>query len=80
VKSYLDEIATAQDPTSAETKDAMKEKGAKIFIPHSVDFPGDLESAWAIWDAVYAGVKAGGKLFKDSEVFAEVDEWLAGRR
>jgi hypothetical protein len=40
------------EPTAAETKSQTKAKGPEEWFPHSVDFAGDLEVAWKLWDAV----------------------------
>jgi hypothetical protein len=52
MKSYLDELAMNPDPTSEETKSQAKAKGPGEWFPHSVDFAGDLQIAWKLWDAV----------------------------
>ncbi|KAK4998773.1 hypothetical protein LTR66_002073 [Elasticomyces elasticus] len=58
VKSYLDEIVHQSSPTELETRNSIKEKGAREWFPHVPDFSGDLDRAFILWDAVYAGVKA----------------------
>ncbi|KAI9718407.1 MAG: hypothetical protein M1812_004128 [Candelaria pacifica] len=80
VKSYLDELAVYEDPSSAAAKDAVKAKGPADWIPNSVDFVGDLYRAFKLWDAVYAGVKVAGKEVQGGELWTEVDQWLAKRR
>ena len=52
VKSYLDELAGQQDPTSPSAREAVRQKGPAEWFPHSVDYAGDLEKAFKIWDAV----------------------------
>lgn len=52
VKSYLDDLADSQDPTSPETRQHVKTKGVGPWFPHAVDFEGDLERAFSLWDAV----------------------------
>jgi hypothetical protein len=80
VKSYLDELTVHEDPTSQEAKDAVLETASKRYFPQCVGLPTDLNVAFSLWDAVYAGVKASGNLVKERKVWDEVDEWLAGRR
>ena len=56
MKSYLDELAMNPDPTAEETKEHAKAKGPDEWFPHSVDFAGDLQIAWKLWDAVCSAV------------------------
>lgn len=51
-KSYLDELAARVDSTSDAAKKEVKKKGSEEWIPNSVDFTADLESAFRLWDAV----------------------------
>jgi hypothetical protein len=47
-----------------------------------VDFAGDLKKAFELWDALYEGVKNGGKEIPEQsrKLWGETDEWLAARR
>ncbi|KAH0547560.1 hypothetical protein FGG08_000285 [Glutinoglossum americanum] len=80
MKSYLDELAMNPDPTSEETKSQAKIKGPEEWFPHSVDFAGDLQIAWKLWDAIVGAVRVAGREVKEGEKWAEVDSWLAKRR
>ncbi|KAI9860754.1 MAG: hypothetical protein M1813_005677 [Trichoglossum hirsutum] len=80
MKSYLDELAMNPDPTSEETKSQAKAKGPGEWFPHSVDFAGDLQIAWKLWDAIVGAVRVAGKDVKEGEKWAEADSWLAKRR
>ena len=82
VKSYLDEVVANADPTSPETKAAVLETASTRYFPQSEDFVGDLKTAFALWDAVFEGVKGSGNLIKDSEkkFWGEADGWLGARR
>lgn len=80
VVSYLDELVGRPDPQSDDTKKEVRNKGPSEWFPHGTNFRGDLENAFKLWDAVYAGIKAGGDLIKDRKVFDEVDSWLAPLR
>ncbi|KAI9763500.1 MAG: hypothetical protein M1835_007801, partial [Candelina submexicana] len=71
VKSYLDELAVYDDPGSEAAKNAVKAKGTTDWIPNSVDFVGDLDRAFRLWDAIYAGVKVAGKEIQGGEVWTE---------
>ena len=51
----------------------------KLFA-HVSSMPKNLEDAFKIWDAVYAGVQVAGKEAKDAKAFADADEWLKTRR
>ncbi|KAI9831325.1 MAG: hypothetical protein M1819_005099 [Sarea resinae] len=80
VKSYLDELMAQPDPTSPATRDTVKAKGPNEWFWHVVDFTGDLEIAFRLWDAVFKGVQAAGSDVKDSTMWADADAWLAQRR
>lgn len=51
VRSYLDDLPTADDPTSPETRAEAKIKGSEWF-QHTLDYPGNLDKAFRLWDAV----------------------------
>lgn len=50
--SYLGELLSGPRPTTQQTKDAARETGATKWFPHAIDFVGDLDTAFALWDAV----------------------------
>ena len=54
VKSYLDELATADSETvvTEALKTEVKRKGQEEWFPHSVDLASDLDKAFRLWDAV----------------------------
>lgn len=54
VKSYLDELAGSEDATSAEVHEEVRSRGVGAWFPHAVDFVGDLQRAFKLWDAVSA--------------------------
>lgn len=84
MKHYLDEIAFYPDPTSEATKQAALEKGPKDWFPHSENFQRDLESAFTLWDAVFAGVKVAaetGLVGKGvGSQWEGANNWVKGRR
>ncbi|GAB7354163.1 hypothetical protein MBLNU459_g4718t2 [Dothideomycetes sp. NU459] len=83
VKSYLDELAAQDQPTSAGARASVKAKGKGEWFPHAVDFAGDLEKAFTLWDAVYAAVVVAPNNVasaKDKKMWEEVNAWLADRR
>ncbi|KAI9667560.1 MAG: hypothetical protein M1821_000376 [Bathelium mastoideum] len=80
VKSYLDELASHENPTSPSTRDAVRKKGSEEWFPHCIDYAADLDRAFKIWDAVYAAVKDSGDLVKEKKFWRNTDEWLAQRR
>ncbi|KAJ4355560.1 uncharacterized protein N0V89_003578 [Didymosphaeria variabile] len=82
VKSYLDELITDPDPTSANTKERVRETAANRYFPQALDLIGDLQTAGQLWDAVYDGVKNSGSALKESEKrqWAEANDWLIVRR
>ena len=52
VKSYLDELSSSEDATSAQTREQIKTDNMSVWFPHAVDFSGDLQRAFKLWDAV----------------------------
>jgi len=44
------------------------------------DYAGDLDKAFALWDAVYAGIIEAGDLVKERAIFDEADAWLEDLR
>ncbi|KAI8932015.1 hypothetical protein NX059_010909 [Plenodomus lindquistii] len=83
VKSYLDELLSNDaDPTSTSTKIRVVETASTRYFPQSIDFPGDLKTAFQIWDAVYDGVKNGGNAVSaaNKKLWSETNDWLAARR
>lgn len=51
MKTYFDELAIKTDPTSIKDRDAAKKKGT-TWMDHCVDFVGNLDVAFRLWDAV----------------------------
>ncbi|KAF2126461.1 PIN domain-like protein [Dothidotthia symphoricarpi CBS 119687] len=83
VKSYLDELLSNDaDPTSPSTKSRVVETASTRYFPQSLDLPGDLQTAFALWDAIYSGVKAGGSIVPEpsKSLWTETNSWLAARR
>ncbi|KAJ4362352.1 hypothetical protein N0V83_010445 [Neocucurbitaria cava] len=85
VKSYLDELLSNDaDPTSPETKARVVGTASKRYFPQSIDFSGDLQTAFELWDAVFDGVKnnGGGGAVPETtkKLWTETNEWLAARR
>lgn len=83
MKSYLDELLSNDaDPTSPQTKERVIETASKRYFPQSLDFSGDLETAFELWDAVHEGVKNGGSAIPEStkKLWSETNEWLTARR
>ncbi|EON70012.1 hypothetical protein W97_09278 [Coniosporium apollinis CBS 100218] len=82
VQTYLDELQKYPDPTSAEARAASKGKAPKDYFPHAIDLSRDLDSAFLLWDAVYAGMKKAveHKLVKEGSMWDDVNKWLANRR
>jgi hypothetical protein len=82
VKSYLDDLLNDPNPTAAETKVRIVEVAATRYFPQSVDYSRDLKTAFALWDAIYAGVKSEGTAIPDAtqELWKQTDRWLNARR
>ncbi|KAF9700807.1 hypothetical protein EKO04_002054 [Ascochyta lentis] len=81
-KSYLDELTNDSNPTSAESKARVIETVSTRYFPQSIDFDRDLRTAFALWDAVYAGVKASGSNIsqQNKTLWTETNDWLRQRR
>jgi hypothetical protein len=75
----MEEILTHSD--TAPDEKTTSQFAAKYF-PQSEDCIGDLKTAFKLWDAVFAGVKASGNLVKESDktFWGEANEYLAARR
>lgn len=85
VKHYLDELpAVGGNPESEEVKEEVKERGPRSWFPHAEDFRGDLERAFQLWDAVYAGVKTAVELMRVDKDMGQswdaVNTWINRRR
>ena len=84
VKSYLDELLSNDaDPTSEETKSRVIETASTRYFPQSLNFSGDLNTAFAIWDAIYAGVNSANSTTipeATKQAWTETNQWLAARR
>ncbi|GAB7363951.1 hypothetical protein MBLNU230_g4513t1 [Neophaeotheca triangularis] len=70
VKSYLDELSTQTN----------RPANVSQWFPHSIDFSGDLQKAWKLFDAVNFGLQAAAKaglVKKDvGELFEGANTWL----
>ena len=82
VKSYLDELTNDSDPTSPESKARVIETVSTRYFPQSMNFDHDLRTAFALWDAIYAGVKASGSnISQQNKMFwNDTNDWLRERR
>lgn len=83
VKSYLDELLSNDaDPTSPQTKTRVLDTASTRYFPQSIDFAGDLNTAFELWDAIYEGVKSGSGAIPEAsrKLWTETNEWLAARR
>ena len=83
MKSYLDELLSNDaDPTSPQTKARVIETASTRYFPQSIDFSGDLQIAFELWDAIFDGVKNGGSAVPEAskKLWTETNEWLAARR
>ena len=82
VKSYLDELTNDSDPTSDNSKTRVIDTVSTRYFPQSIDFPNDLGTAFALWDAVFAGVKASGTKIspQNKRLWIETNDWLRERR
>ncbi|KAF7530657.1 hypothetical protein PCG10_000166 [Penicillium crustosum] len=79
VRTYLDDLPLQANPTSPEARSDVKAKG-KEWFQHSESFIGNLDLAFKLWDAVYAGTQSTGKEFKEAKFWEDANKWLAERR
>lgn len=75
----------AKDPEKQRYwKHHLKTVREPSFLANATDVEGDLEKAWRLWDAVFAGVKTANSLGlvqkKMLDEWTAVDEWLTPRR
>jgi hypothetical protein len=80
VKTYFDEILP--EFTKAQ-KQEKKVQFPLTYLPHAVDFAGDLEVACSFFDAIYAGVKtldAPEMSAKQRQEWEKASEYLQARR
>jgi hypothetical protein len=80
VNAYFMGLDTSENPTSKATKADWKQRAPRDLFEFALDLEGDIDKAFALWDAVYAGVKEAGDLVKDRRVFDETDKWLKDLR
>ena len=52
VKSYLDELLASETPSSPDVKQLARTKGMREWLPYSIDFSADIDTAFLLWDAV----------------------------
>ena len=80
VKTYLDDHCVPN--LSAEEKAVAKrdytEKNG--FLPHAVDFAGDLDICFSLFDAIHIGVKSLGEEFIDKKLWEDAKDYLSVRR
>ena len=84
MKSYLGELHlnSSNDPTSASLRESVKTTKPAVWLPNAIDFKADLETAFTLWDAVYAGLKTACELglARERERWDGLDEWVQKRR
>jgi len=68
VKTYLDELANDQDPTSKEAKEEQKRKLPEMFA-QAYDINEDVARAFRLWDAMIVGIKASDNIIPDAKKF-----------
>jgi hypothetical protein len=80
VNTYLDYYA--QPGSSSDEKHTAKANYVREKLPLSVDFSGDLETAFNFFNALYAGVSTlGGEISEgDLDIWKGAQKYLAERR
>jgi hypothetical protein len=74
VNAYLNDVVEAPEGRNLLTVVQHHEKES---FKYAQNYAGDLQKAFGLWDAVYAGVKAAPRdLIKDKSPFDEADKWM----
>jgi hypothetical protein len=77
-------VTEESNPTAPATRARCKRHGPSELFQYSLDFKGDLEKAFDLWDAVVAGTKVasddmlGGK--EERVIWGEVDAFVQAHR
>jgi hypothetical protein len=80
VNAYLMALTDDEKPTSSAARARCKAKVPEENFRFALDFKGDLEKAFNLWDAVFAGVKEatddmiGGP--EERKIWQEVDDFV----
>lgn len=78
VKTFLDDHV---DPSQATDERRKKRSAyAKDFLPHSVNFPEDLDTAFHFFDALCSGVQILGNKTSGAAVWKSAKDYLDARR
>ncbi|CAG8268272.1 unnamed protein product [Penicillium olsonii] len=78
VRTYLDDLPLQANSTSPEARADVKAKG-KDWFQHSESFTGNLDLAFKLWDAVYAGTQNAGREFKESKLWEDANKYNMAR-
>lgn len=80
MKTYLDDFVKLD--LSSDERNADKVKYSEKFLPHGVDFAGDLDVAFSFFDALYEGVKTLGDEIgeTDRKAWDDASAYLTLRR
>ncbi|CAG8240308.1 unnamed protein product [Penicillium salamii] len=79
VRTYLDDLPLQANSTSPEARADVKAKG-KDWFQHSESFTGNLDLAFKLWDAVYAGTQNAGRELQETKLWDDANKWLSERR
>jgi hypothetical protein len=77
VNTYLDAMVVEETQPVEESKSQVKQRIQKDIFIYAEDYAADIDKAFQLWDAVYAGVKASGNQIKDRKSFEEANDWLS---
>lgn len=78
-RTYLDDLLYQPESSDPKTREEVKAKGREWF-QHSESFEANLETAFTLWDAVYASSQSAPKDFKGAKFWEDANKWLAGQR
>jgi Temperature dependent protein affecting M2 dsRNA replication len=79
VNAYFMGLAAESTPTAPETKARFKKRAPKDLFEFCLDYPGDMNKAFGLWDAIAAGIAEAGPNVAGREnvrLFQEVDGWV----
>ncbi|CRG90670.1 putative protein YlaA [Talaromyces islandicus] len=79
VRTYLDDLLFQPESSSPKTGEEVKARG-KEWFQHSESFEDNLDTAFALWDAVYAASQNAPNEFKDAKLWDKANKWLVSHR
>lgn len=77
VNTYLDAMLSDQSEGAAPIKASVTRNIEERIFIYAEDYAGDIDKAFQLWDAIYAGVNAATPdMFSEKKSFEEANTWL----